>query len=111
MKWIIRCFILSVFGAYAQPVETVPTAAQAKVETTALPEIVIKKAGEDFSVYVRELNHPDPKVRDLQNAFVAYDLGKDFEGYEKYLVTMEVKNGSLVATYNEKGKLMSVVEK
>ena len=32
------------------------------------------------------------------------------EGYEEYLVVMEVKNGSLTATYNENGKLIRVVE-
>ena len=111
MKWIIYCLILFGFAANGQSPSEVPSAAQAKVETTALPEIVIKKAGEDFSVYIREFTNPDPKVRNLQDAFVAYDLGKDYQGYEKYLVTLTHKDASLVATYNEKGKLISVVEK
>lgn len=38
------------------------------------------------------------------------DLGKENEGYEEYLLIMEVKNGSLAATYDEKGKLTRVVE-
>jgi hypothetical protein len=41
----------------------------------------------------------DPKVRTLK---IAYDLGKN---YETYLVYMEIKGGSLSATYNENGKL------
>lgn len=82
---------------------------EGKMDIINLPEIVIKKAGADFSVYVPDDN-PDPKVRRLEEKFVAYDLGKDYEGYETYLVTMEVKNGSLAATYNENGKLIRVVE-
>jgi hypothetical protein len=76
-----------------------------------LPEIVIKRAGSDFSVYLPEFENQDTKIKQLQESFIAYDLGKDYEGYENYLVTMKVKDGSLVATYNEKGKLTRVVEK
>lgn len=76
-----------------------------------LPEIVIKRAGNDFSVYLPEFENQDAKIKQLQESFIAYDLGKDYEGYENYLVTMKVKDGSLVATYNEKGKLTRVVEK
>ena len=111
MKYIVQCVILLGLGAVAQNPEAIPTPAQAKVEITALPEIVIKKAGEDFSVYVRERENDDPKIKNLQDAFVAYDLGKDYEGYDNYLVTMTDKDASLVATYNEKGKLTSVVER
>lgn len=74
-----------------------------------LPGVVIKSAGKDFSVYVPDRN-TDATVRKLENKFIAYDLGKDYEGYETYLVLMEIEKGSLSATYNEKGKLMSVVE-
>jgi hypothetical protein len=82
---------------------------EGKMDIIYLPEIVIKKAGTDFSVYVPDSN-PDPNVRRLEEKFVAYDLGKDYEGNENYLVTMEVKNGSLAATYDENGKLIRVVE-
>ena len=71
--------------------------------------MVIKSAGKDFSIYLPDKN-PDQNVRALEEKFVSYDLGKDYEGYENYLVTMETKNGSLSATYNENGKLLSVVE-
>jgi hypothetical protein len=46
----------------------------------------------------------------LQDSFIAYDLGVNYEGYDTYLVYMEIKGGSFVATYNENGKLISVVE-
>jgi hypothetical protein len=74
-----------------------------------LPAVVIKSAGEDFSVYLPDRN-TDPKVRKLEDSFIAYDLGKNYEGYETYLVVMQIKGGSLSATYNENGKLISVVE-
>ena len=75
-----------------------------------LPAVVMKTAGKDFSIYLPDRN-PDANVRKLQDKFVGYDLGKNFEGYEEYFVVMEAENGSLAATYNENGKLMSVVEK
>jgi hypothetical protein len=50
------------------------------------------------------------KVRTLEDSFIAYDLGKNYEGYETYLVYMEIKGGSLSATYNENGKLIRVIE-
>jgi hypothetical protein len=71
--------------------------------------VIIKRVGTDFSVYIPD-NNPDQKVKMVEEKFIAYDLGKDAEGYEEYLVVMEVKNGSLTATYNEKGKLVRVVE-
>lgn len=74
-----------------------------------LPGVVIKSAGKDFSIYLPDKN-PDKNVRALEEKFIAYDLGKDYEGYENYLVIMETKNGSLNATYNENGKLIRVVE-
>jgi hypothetical protein len=74
-----------------------------------LPAVVIKSVGEDFSVYLPDRN-TDPKVRKLEDSFIAYDLGKNYEGYETYLVVMQIKGGSLSATYNENGKLISVVE-
>ena len=82
---------------------------EGKMDIINLPEIVIKKAGSDFSVYVPD-NNPDTDVRRLEEKFIAYDLGKDYEGNETYLVTMYIKNGSLAATYDENGKLTRVVE-
>jgi hypothetical protein len=74
-----------------------------------LPAVVIKSVGDDFSVYLPDRN-ADPKVRALQDSFIAYDLGVNYEGYDTYLVYMEIKGGSLSATYNENGKLIRVVE-
>lgn len=75
-----------------------------------LPEIVIKSVGKDFSVYLPDKN-PDNKVKNLQQKFIAYNLGKDYEGYENFLVVMESIDGSLTATYNSNGKLTRVIEK
>lgn len=80
-----------------------------KMDIINLPEIVIKKAGADFSVYVPD-NNPDPNVRKLEEQFIAYDLGKNYEDNETYLLTMSIKNGTLSATYDENGKLIRVVE-
>ncbi|OOG78807.1 hypothetical protein [Flavobacterium sp. A45] len=75
-----------------------------------LPEIVIKNAGKDFSYYLPDRN-PDPSVIQLQKEFIAYNLGKDYEGFDNYLVILEGKKGILTATYDSNGKLTSVVEK
>jgi len=62
-----------------------------------LPEIVIKNAGKDFSYYLPDRN-PDPSVIQLQKEFIAYNLGKDYEGFDNYLVILEGKKGILTAT-------------
>jgi hypothetical protein len=82
---------------------------EGSLEMINLPEIVIKRAGADFSIYIPDRN-PDNRVKKLEEKFIAYDLGKDYEGYEEYLLTMNIKKGTLAATYNEKGKLIRVVE-
>lgn len=82
---------------------------EAPMKMEELPGVVIKKAGKDFSIYIPD-NNPDKNVRDLEDKFIAYDLGKDYEGFEEYLLIMETKKGSLAATYNENGKLIRVVE-
>jgi hypothetical protein len=82
---------------------------EGSMEMINLPEIVIKRAGADFSIYIPDRN-PDNRVKKLEEKFIAYDLGKDYEGSEEYLLTMHIKKGILAATYNEKGKLIRVVE-
>lgn len=82
---------------------------EGKMDIINLPEIVIKRAGADFSVYVPDEN-PDQNVKRLEEKFIAYDLGKNYQGNEEFLLTMETKKGTLAATYNEKGKLIRVVE-
>ena len=80
-----------------------------ELKYSELPAMVMKTAGKDFSIYLPDRN-PDSKVRQLQDKFIGYDLGKDLEGYNEYLVVMEAEDSSLAATYNENGKLMSVEE-
>ncbi len=80
-----------------------------KIKIEELPEVVIKRAGKDFSVYLPS-NSPDQRVKTVEEKFIAYDLGKDAEGAEEYLLIMKAKNGSLAATYDDKGKLVRVVE-
>jgi hypothetical protein len=75
-----------------------------------LPAVVIKRVGADFSVYLPD-NHPDKDVRRMEEKFIAYNIGKDYEGAESYLLLMRTEDASLSATYNEKGKLVRVVEK
>ena len=60
-------------------------------------------------VYIPDKN-PDKSVRRIEEKFIAYDLGKDYEGNDTYLLTMKLKKGMLAATYDEKGKLVRVVE-
>jgi len=106
---LILFFLAGSSFSYAQVKEGTTTAGQGSMKAEDLPEIVIKKASKDFSVYVPDKN-PAAKVKRLQQEFVAYDLGKDYEGYENYLVVLELENASLAATYNSEGKLVSVVE-
>lgn len=74
-----------------------------------LPEVVIASKN-DFAKYIPD-NNPDAVVRNTQNAFLSYKLDNDYKDFDTYLVTLESEKGSLVATYNEKGTLMSVSEK
>lgn len=104
---IVMFFLGMTTSFYAQ--EDGKVRNEGNMKTEELPEVVIKSAGKDFSLYLPDRN-PDKTVRRLQDQFIAYDLGQDYEGYESYLVTMELKNGILAATYNENGKLTSVVE-
>lgn len=95
------------FSSYSQ--KKTETKEEGKMDVINLPEVVIKKAGADFSIYV-PYDNPDQNIKRLEEKFIAYDLGKDIEGNEIYLLTMYINNGSLSATYNENGKLMRVVE-
>ncbi|MFV5684444.1 hypothetical protein ACM55I_03270 [Flavobacterium sp. GB2R13] len=99
---IVVLFLSMTIMSYSQDMD-------GNIRMEELPGVVIKSAGKDFSIYLPDKN-PDKNVRALEEKFIAYDLGKDYEGYENYLVIMETKNGSLNATYNENGKLTRVVE-
>ena len=86
-----------------------PALKEGEIKMDDLPAVVIKSAGKDFSVYLPDRN-PDANVIKLQQEFISYNLGKDYEGYDSYLVVLECPKGSLSATYNHNGKLTSVVE-
>ncbi|WP_320814962.1 hypothetical protein [Flavobacterium sp.] len=75
-----------------------------------LPEIVLTKIGDDFSIYLPD-KHPDLHVQQMEDFFISYDLGKDYEGFDNYLVIMRNDKGTLTARYNQKGKLINVIEK
>ncbi|MBP6558233.1 MAG: hypothetical protein KA213_07685 [Flavobacterium sp.] len=114
MKSIIKLLVVLVISSttYGQKYAKVNNTAEFKKNVTdTLPAVVIKRVGEDFSIYIPEIDSPDVKIKMIQKEFIAYDLGKDAEGYDEFLVTLSIKDASLVARYNEKGKLMGVVEK
>ncbi len=106
---IILVFLGMITASYSQE-NMKPNLDNEDLKMDELPEIVIKSVGKDFSVYLPDKN-PDNKVKNLQQKFIAYNLGKDYEGYENYLVVLETEDSSLTATYNSNGKLTRVIEK
>ncbi|NGY35997.1 hypothetical protein FQU23_000530 [Flavobacterium sp. XN-5] len=106
---ITLLFLGLTFSSYSQEKKTKQDNEQGLMKVEELPAVVIKRVGTDFSIYIPD-NNPDKDIRNVQQQFIAYDIGKDYEGYENYLVLMKTTNGSLSATYNEKGKLIRVVE-
>ncbi|MFE3868130.1 hypothetical protein ACFX5E_08590 [Flavobacterium sp. LS2P90] len=105
---IILFFLGSITISYSQDKNDSDTEEES-LKLEQLPEVVIRSAGKDFSVYLTDKN-PDASVRGMQEQFISYNLGKDYEGFDSYLVTMATTNGSLAATYNGNGKLTRVVE-
>ncbi len=105
---IILFFLGFITSSYSQDKKS-SDSEEGILKSEQLPEVVIRSAGKDFSVYLTDKN-PDASVRGLEEEFISYNLGKDYEGFDTYLVTMETKNGSLAATYNGNGKLTRVVE-
>ncbi|REG98523.1 hypothetical protein [Flavobacterium aquicola] len=110
MKTLIITLFLGIYSPIYSQSEIYDSNNEGTINTVDLPEIVIKNAGKDFYYYLPDRN-PDPSVRKLQSEFVAYNLGKDYEGFDSYLVILEGEKGILTATYDVKGKLTSVVEK
>ncbi|MDK2772206.1 MAG: hypothetical protein KYX68_08290 [Flavobacterium sp.] len=110
MKTLILFFIYCVTPLCYSQINLSNSSQAEELDLNELPEIVISKIGDDFSIYLPDKN-PDLGVRNLQKYFVAYDLGKDYEGYDTYLVMMKNDKGTLTATYNQNGKLIRVVEK
>ena len=108
-SFIIIIFFLGLTTASFSQITKDGDKGKGNIKIEELPGVVIKSAGKDFSIYLPDQN-PDKTVRAIEDKFIAYDLGKDYEGFESYLVVMETDKGSLSATYNENGKLTSVVE-
>ncbi len=110
MKSFNLILFFLIFGTFSYSQNnTQNTSNEGSMKTVDLPEVVIRKAGKDFSVYLPDKN-VDPSVKQLQQEFVAYNLGKDYEGYDSYLVILESEKGTLAASYDENGKLIRVVE-
>jgi len=80
-------------------------------ESGELPAVVLKKAGEEFSVYYPDNSNPDSRVLALEKMFISYKLVANEDRLNSYLVLFELEDGFLSASFNEKGKLISVVEK
>lgn len=93
-----------IFGAYAQN-----DTYEELLESGSLPEIVLKKAGEEFSVYLPD-KHPDARVTRLQNEFISYNLDDKIDGENSYYIIFYAEDATLAARFSEKGKLLSVVE-
>lgn len=104
---IVLLFLSSITVSFSQ--DKASTSGKGNIKMEELPAVVIKSAGKDFSIYLPDRNS-DPTVREIEDQFIAYDLGRDYEGFESYLVIMQTAKGSLTATYNQNGKLTSVVE-
>lgn len=79
-------------------------------ESGELPAVVLKKAGEEFSVYYPDNSNPDSRVLELEKSFISYKFEAKEGQLESYLVLFKLDDGVLTATFNEKGKLISVVE-
>jgi len=93
-----------------------PTLAQENLydelyESGELPAVVLKKAGEEFSVYYPDNSNPDSRIVELEKTFISYKLETEEGRLKSYLILFKLEDGVLTATFNEKGKLVSVVEK
>lgn len=75
-----------------------------------LPEEVIESAGDYFSLYLPNKNQVIT-VRKVEDTFIQYRLGIDFEGYKNYMVFFKTKDDWLRANFNETGKLIITMER
>ncbi|REG90816.1 hypothetical protein [Flavobacterium aquicola] len=109
MRTIITfALCLSLFTASYSQDKKANKNSETKIEE--LPEVVVSSIKNDFAKYIPD-NNPDVIVRKTQNEFVAYTVDEDYKDFDTYLVTLKNSKGSLIATYNQKGMLMSVEEK
>ena len=108
-NFILTILFLGLFiPTYAQ-IDNKKEEDTSQLKLEELPAVVIKNAGDAFSVYIPD-NHPDEDVKALEKKFIAYSIGKDYEQYENYLLILQSDTGTLAAKYNIKGKLLGVVE-
>ena len=110
MKTIVLTLLCMTSLVFSQNRNNLSDLNNDNLELRELPEIVLTKIGDDFSIYLPE-KHPDLNVQQMQDFFMAYDLGKDYEGFDTYLVIMKNEKGTLTAKYDHKGKLINVIEK
>lgn len=110
MKATILMLLCATSLAFSQNESNITDINNGNLKLRELPEIVLTKIGDDFSIYLPD-KHPDLNVQQMQDYFIAYDLGKDYEGYDTYLVIMKNEKGTLTAKYDQKGKLINVIEK
>ena len=108
--FIMIFFFLGLCTSTYSQNETNNSLKKGKIKPSELPEVVVTNAGKDFSVYLPDRN-PDVAVTNIQDEFIAYDLGENAQGYDTFLVILKNSKGSLAATYDENGKLITVVEK
>lgn len=80
-------------------------------ESGDLPAVVLKKAGEEFSIYYPDNKNPDSRILKLEKTFISYKLKAEEGESEAYLLLFKLDDGFLSASFNEKGKLISVIEK
>jgi len=111
MKTIITLILcLSLFSvSYSQDKNPVNKKTE-ELKIEELNEVFISQVKKDLSKYIPD-NCPDVAVKNIQNEFLSYKVDDECKNFDEYLVTLENKKGSLVATYNEKGLLMHVSEK
>mgnify|MGYP006175831099 FL=1 len=71
MKTFAIIFIFSLTQIVYSQSNVLNTSSNEDIDLKELPEIVITKIGDDFSVYLPDKN-PDLSVQNLQKYFVAY---------------------------------------
>ena len=104
------CMYLLVLG-FICPILAQERLYEEMYEFGELPAVVLKKAGEEFSVYYPDTTNPDSRVLKLEKSFISYKVEVEKGESKSYFLLFELEDGFLSATFNEKGKLTSVVEK
>ena len=59
-------------------------------ESGELPAVVLKKAGEEFSVYYPDSSNPDSRVLELEKHFISYKLEAENGKLKSYLLLFEL---------------------